>query len=193
MISEQAKGGKKAVFLDRDGTINVEKDYLYQPEDFEFIPGAPEAIRRLREAGFLVLVVSNQSGVARGYFSLDAVEHLHRHMQQLLVHQGTKVDGFYVCPHHPTEGQGDFRKDCDCRKGQPGLLLRAACEHGVDLERSFMVGDKRADLEAGRAAGCRALLVRTGYGEKELAKGVEALAEAVVKDLPEAVEYILNR
>jgi len=192
VIKASGRREKRAVFLDRDGTINVEKDYLFRPEEFEFIPGVPEAIRRLRERGFLVFVVTNQSGVARGYFTLEAVNHLHDHIQQQLRILGTEIDGFFICPHHPTEGQGAFRRDCECRKGQPGMLLQAAAEHSVDLGNSFMVGDKMADLEAGRAAGCHPLLVLTGYGEKELAKGARTLAESFFEDLPAAVEYILN-
>ena len=183
---------KKAVFLDRDGTINEEKDYLHRIEDFAFIPGAPEAIRRLKEAGFLVIVVTNQSGVARGYFSRDDVDLLHDHIQRELGKIGTAIDAFYFCPHHPEKGVGELKVDCDCRKGRPGMLLQAAAEHGIDLAASWMIGDKRADLEAGRAAGCRSLLVRTGYGEEELAKGAGALAETVVDDLPAAADYILG-
>jgi len=183
---------RRAVFLDRDGTINEEKDYLWRIEDFAFIPGAPEAIRRLREAGFLVVVVTNQSGVARGYFSQADVERLHEHIQRELAKIGTAVDAFYLCPHHPEKGQGELKIDCDCRKGRPGMLLQAATEHGIDLAASWMIGDKRADLEAGRAAGCRSLLVRTGYGEKELTRGAGALAEAVVDDLGSAADYILD-
>ena len=125
--SSTPSAGRRAVFLDRDGTINEEKDYLWRIEDFVFIPGAPEAIRRLREAGYLVIVVTNQSGVARGYFGMAEVEALHRHLQRELARFGTAVDAFYVCPHHPTEGQGEYRRDCDCRKGRPGLLLPSCC------------------------------------------------------------------
>ncbi|MEZ4485279.1 MAG: D-glycero-beta-D-manno-heptose 1,7-bisphosphate 7-phosphatase [Syntrophotaleaceae bacterium] len=165
-MSKAEAGGKPAVFLDRDGTINVEKNYLHRIEDFEFIPGVPDAIRQLNQAGYLVLVVTNQSGVARGYVSLAEVDALHRHMVQCLAEYGARIDGFYVCPHHPTAGQGALRRDCSCRKGQPGLLLQAADAHGVDLGRSYMIGDKAADMEAGLQAGCSPLLVLTGYGCK---------------------------
>lgn len=184
--------GKPAVFLDRDGTINEEKNYLHRIEDFTFIPGVPEAIRRLKEAGYKVIVVTNQSGVARGYFSRADVDRLHEHIQRELAKIETAVDAFYLCPHHPEKGQGEFKVDCDCRKGKPGMLLQAAAEHGIDLTASWMVGDKRADLEAGRAAGCRSLLVRSGYGAGELAKGAGELAEAVVDDLSAAADYILG-
>jgi D-glycero-D-manno-heptose 1,7-bisphosphate phosphatase len=156
---------RRAVFLDRDGTINVEKDYLHKIEDFAFIPGAPEAIKRLKDAGLLVIVVSNQSGIGRGYFDEQAVETLHEHIQAELAAYGTSVDAFYFCPHHPDEGVGEYKISCDCRKGSPGMLLQAAKEHDIDLSKSFMIGDKPADIEAGERAGCQSILVLTGYGE----------------------------
>ena len=181
---------EKAVFLDRDGTINEEKDYLFRPEEFAFIPGAPEAIARLKNAGFLVIVVTNQSGVARGYFGVDDVRRLHDHLQRLLAEAGTAIDGFYLCPHHPEHGVGEYKTECDCRKGRPGMLLQAAAEHNIDLRRSFMVGDKLADVEAGRAAGCRPILVLTGYGQSEVEK-LPAGEVPVVADLSAAADCIL--
>lgn len=183
---------RRAVFLDRDGTINVEKDYLHRIEDFEFIPGVPEAIRLLKEAGFLVVVVTNQAGVARGYYDEQAVAVLHAHIQGLLAAHGAGVDGFYFCPHHPTEGLGAYRIACDCRKGAPGMLLQAAREHGISLADSFMVGDKLADIEAGIAAGCRPVLVRTGYGaEDEPRVAAQFPGTKVCRDVASAVSYIL--
>lgn len=181
---------KKAVFLDRDGTINVEKDYLVRPEEFEFIPGVPEAIARLNHAGFLVIVVTNQSGVARGYFDVAAVHRLHAHLQRQLSAFGASIDSFYLCPHHPEQGVGEFKVDCDCRKGNPGMLLQAAVDHAIDLANSYMVGDKLADVEAGNRAGCRPILVLTGYGPDEAGKLTDAEVP-VVADLPAAVAYIL--
>ncbi|MBR5998551.1 MAG: D-glycero-beta-D-manno-heptose 1,7-bisphosphate 7-phosphatase [Deltaproteobacteria bacterium] len=173
-----------AVFLDRDGTINVERHYLIDPDDFEFFPGVPQAIRVLKEAGFAVVVVTNQSGVARGYFTLDDVEKLHRHVQSLLAEQGTAIDAFYVCPHAPDAG-------CLCRKGAPGLLVEAARDMNLDLEHSFMVGDKLSDVEAGRRSGCRPLLVRTGYGVRTAEELTPEDAVPVFADLPEAAAFIL--
>lgn len=184
--------GRRAVFLDRDGTINEEKNYLHRVEDFEFIPGAPEAIRCLKEAGFLVVVVTNQSGVGRGYYSMEDVDTLHRHIQAELARIGASIDGFYVCPHHPSEGVGDYRQDCDCRKGNPGMLLQAAAEHHVDLTRSFMVGDKVADVEAGERAGCTPLLVMTGYGEREAQKMLSNRVRRFAR-LAEAAEHICRQ
>lgn len=156
----------RAVFLDRDGTINVEKDYLYRVEDFEFIPGVPQAVRMLNEAGFLVVVVTNQSGVARGYYTEEDVDILHRHISAELAKTGSRVDAWYYCPHHPS-GRGSYSLPCHCRKPLPGMLREAARRHGIDLAASVMIGDKLADVEAGIAAGCRTILVRTGYGAAE--------------------------
>jgi D-glycero-D-manno-heptose 1,7-bisphosphate phosphatase len=181
----------RAVFLDRDGTINVEKKYLHKIEDFEFIPGAPEAIKKLKDAGFLVIVVSNQSGIGRGYFDEDAVELLHRHIQDELTCLGTSIDAFYFCPHHPEEGLGEYKVVCECRKGQPGMLLQAAREYDIDLQQSFMVGDKLADIEAGERAGCQSLLVLTGYGELVALKPEAALVEKC-SDLGSAARLILE-
>lgn len=157
---------KRAVFLDRDGTINIEKEYLYRKEDFEFIPGVPEAIRLLNKAGVLVVVVTNQSGVARGYYTEEDVENLHRHIARELKEAGAQVDAWLYCPHHPS-GRGSYALPCDCRKPLPGMLREAARRYDIDLENSVMIGDKLADVEAGQAAGCRTILVRTGYGANE--------------------------
>jgi D-glycero-D-manno-heptose 1,7-bisphosphate phosphatase len=179
---------KRAVFIDRDGTINVEKDYLYRAEEFEFIPGAPKAIRLLNEAGFLVVVVSNQSGVARGYYTEEDVHLLHRHVATQLDQAGSRIDAWFYCPHHPS-GRGSYALPCRCRKPQPGMLLDAASRFDIDLEASIMIGDKLVDIEAGRAAGCKSILVRTGYGrdeEQSLPVGIQvfddllAAAESVV-------------
>jgi D-glycero-D-manno-heptose 1,7-bisphosphate phosphatase len=166
---------RRAVFLDRDGTINHEKEYLYRIEEFEFVPGAPEAIRMLNEAGYVVVVVTNQSGVARGYYTEEDVETLHRFISQQLERFGAFVDAWLYCPHHPS-GKGSYSLPCSCRKPLPGMLLEAAHRFGIDLDQSVMIGDKAVDIDAGRAAGCRPILVRSGYGaaeESRIAEGVE--------------------
>lgn len=157
---------KRAVFIDRDGTLNIEKEYLYRAEDFEFIPGAPEAIRLLNQAGILVIIVTNQSGVARGYYTEEDVENLHRHIERELQMYGAHIDAWFYCPHHPS-GRGSYALPCNCRKPLPGMLYEAAERYNIDLGNSTMIGDKRADSEAGLAAGCRTILVRTGYGANE--------------------------
>jgi len=153
---------RPAIFLDRDGTLNVEKNYLIRVEDFEFIPGVSQALKRLQDAGFLLVVVTNQSGVARGYYTLAAVEALHGYLQARLGPHGVQISAFYVCPHY-VGGQAPYAMDCSCRKPKPGLLLQAAAELKLDLGRSFMIGDKLSDAQAGQAAGCRSLLVRSGH------------------------------
>ena len=180
---------KRAVFLDRDGTINIEKEYLYQIAEFEFIPGAGEAIRLLNQAGILVVVVTNQSGVARGYYTEDDVENLHRHVDRVLERSGAHVDAWLYCPHH-SAGRGSYALPCSCRKPLPGMLQKAAEIHDIDLDDSFMVGDKLADIEAGLAAGCRTILVRTGYGaDEEQYVGAQTI---VCDDLLSAVKYLLK-
>jgi D-glycero-D-manno-heptose 1,7-bisphosphate phosphatase len=179
---------KRAVFLDRDGTINIEKEYLYQAAEFEFIPGAAEAIRLLNQAGMLVVVVTNQSGVARGYYTEEDVENLHRHIDRELESCGAHVDAWLYCPHHPT-GRGSYGLPCNCRKPLPGMLQDAARRYGIDLEKSAIIGDKLADIEAGLAAGCRTILVRTGYGaEEEQYVGPQT---TVCDDLLSAVKFML--
>lgn len=155
---------RRAVFLDRDGTINEERDYLWRIEEFSFIDGAVEAIRLLKGAGYLVVVVTNQSGIGRGFYDENDLESLHGHMQAELEREGAGVDACYYCPHHPHHGVGSYAIECNCRKPLPGMLLQAAAELDIDLTASWMIGDKKADMDAGMAAGCRTILVRTGYG-----------------------------
>jgi D-glycero-D-manno-heptose 1,7-bisphosphate phosphatase len=150
---------RATVFLDRDGTITEEVGYLDNPDRLRLIPGAAEAIRLLNNAGILVIMVSNQAGVGRGYFSTATVEAIHRQLAKQLVKYRAYVDDIYYCPHHPNEG-------CGCRKPKAGMLLRAAQKHGIDMRRAFIVGDKVSDLDAGRQVGCRTVLVLTGYGEQ---------------------------
>jgi D-glycero-D-manno-heptose 1,7-bisphosphate phosphatase len=180
----------KAVFLDRDGTINVEVEYLSQVEDFQFIPGVPWALKCLKNAGFLLVVVTNQSGIGRGYYDEAALHTLHRHMHEDLAAYGASIDACYFCPHHPEHGTGQYRTECGCRKPLPGMLQQAALDLDIDLAASFMIGDKLADVEAGSAAGCTPMLVLTGYGSAEagrLPEGVEAYP-----DLLAAAEAILK-
>lgn len=158
---------KKAVFLDRDGTINEEREYLSRIEDFSLIKGAAEAISLLGNAGYLIVVVTNQSGIGRGYYSEEDLEIINHHMRSELEKWGAKVDASYFCPHHPSHGLGKYKAECDCRKPLPGMLLQAAADLGIDFASSWMVGDKKTDIDAGIAAGCRSILVKTGYGESE--------------------------
>ncbi|HKZ17772.1 MAG TPA: D-glycero-beta-D-manno-heptose 1,7-bisphosphate 7-phosphatase [Geobacteraceae bacterium] len=154
----------RAVFLDRDGTINVEKGYVHRIEDFELIPGVPEALTLLREKGYLLIVVTNQSGVARGYYPMEAVQRLHRHMDEELARFGAAVDAYFVCPHHPEGVVDEYKRVCECRKPMTGMLMDAARDYSINLASSYMIGDKPTDVEAGLKAGCRSLYVTTGHG-----------------------------
>ena len=157
---------RPAVFLDRDGTVNVEVHYLSQPEQLELLPTVAETISMLNTRGIAVVVVTNQAGIARGYFPEHRLATIHQQLQRLLNSQNAVVDGVYYCPHHPSAGLGDYGIDCGCRKPKPGMLIRAASELQIDLGRSLMVGDRESDLQAGADAGCQTALVRTGYGEE---------------------------
>lgn len=155
---------RPAIFLDRDGVVIEDNHYIGTPERVRLIPGAAEAIAAVNRAGWPVVIVTNQAGVAKGLFPLAAVESVHAHLEELLAGYRARVKAFYFCPHHPDGDVTEFTFACACRKPQPGMLHRAAAEHGLDLSRSWMVGDRVSDLEAGAAVGARTVLVRTGYG-----------------------------
>jgi len=176
-----------ALFLDRDGTLIVEKHYLHRPEEVEIYPEAAPALRRLSEAGFLLFIVTNQSGVGRGYFTMADVDRVHAHIEAELAAEDVTFDGFYVAPEAPDQPSRG-------RKPSPAFLHEAAEEFDVDLSRSYIVGDKLIDLETGWNAGCaRSLLVRTGYGRATEENQGDQLRDAVVvDDLPAACEWILQ-
>lgn len=166
---------RPAAFIDRDGVINEERNYVHQPAEFVILPGVAEGLRRLREAGHLLVVVTNQAGIGRGKYTETDFHALTAHMQDQLSLQGAQVDAVYFCPHHPSAGVGLYRTECDCRKPHPGMLMAARREWGIDLGRSLLVGDKLSDIQAGQAAGVgRCVLVRSGHalGAEELAAGV---------------------
>lgn len=179
---------RPALFLDRDGTLNEEVDYLHRPEDLALIPGAAEALAKVNAAGIPVVVVTNQSGIGRGYYGWPEFEAVMDRMAEHLAEAGARIDATYASPHHE-KGRGDYAvADHPERKPNPGMLQRAAEEHGLDLTRSWMVGDKALDVEAGRRAGCRTALVLTGYGKGEDPAG----ADLVCADLAAAVAHILG-
>lgn len=185
--THRAEHSARAVYLDRDGTINVEKNYLYRVEDWEWIPGAEEAIKQLNKAGFLVVVVSNQAGIARGLYSEQDVQVLHKYVTAELMSKGAKIDAYYFCPHHPEHG--NFR-NCRCRKPSPNMLLEAANALNIDRNNSYMVGDKVSDMIAAKAAGVNGILVQTGYGIHELPHLSQE--HQVVTDLAAAVSLIIQ-
>ena len=161
---------RRAAFLDRDGVLNEDHGYVYRSEDFHWLPGAVAALQRLQQAGFALVVVTNQSGIARGLYTPDDLDRLHEHMRADLKQHGVTLTGVYACPHLPESVMPQYRLACDCRKPQPGMLLRAAREHGLDLPASCLFGDKASDIEAG----CRA-----GVGRSWQVEGPGGLQRAV--------------
>ena len=188
--------GDPAVFIDRDGTLTEEMGYINHPRRLGLLPRSAEAIRRLNRSGLKAVMVTNQSGVARGYFSEEVLQAVNEALVCQLNAEGAHLDGLYVCLHHPTVGEPPYRAVCDCRKPEPGLLTRAAADLGLDLSRSWMVGDKISDILAGRRAGVGSILVLTGYGlgEWEYRRSRwPILPDHVAEDLLEAVEWIQGR
>jgi D-glycero-D-manno-heptose 1,7-bisphosphate phosphatase len=180
---------RPAVFLDRDGTVTEEVGYLNHISRYRLLPGVGAAIRRLNEAHLATVVVTNQSGVGRGYFPEEVVREVHERMIVDLRAEGARLDGVYYCPHVSADR-------CDCRKPNTGMLRDAANGLGLDLKKSFVVGDRHGDIELGHRAGARSVLVRTGYGEGELAwhvKNWPAQPDFVAVDLADAVEWVLRQ
>jgi len=170
----------KAVFLDRDGTIIKDEGYLRDPDSVCFLQGAIEALKDLMTAGYMLVLVSNQSGVGRGYFSEDSVMKVHERIKEILAREGVVLDGIYYCPHAPEEA-------CECRKPSPGMILRAAKELKIDLSKSVMIGDKQSDLDAGSAAGCGCSLILKNDCVRS-----EEHGRLVFGSLSEAVRFILS-
>jgi len=181
----------RAVFLDRDGTIIQDKGYMHKVEDLEFISGAVDALKKLSDSGFKLIVLSNQSGLARGVFTDVEYERFHQHFISYLAENGVKIDGVYMCPHHPLGSREDISKDCMCRKPRPGMIISALKEHNIDLEKSFVVGDKTGDILLGNNIGIRAVLVKTGKGGSD--GEFEAKAACTVTSIIEAADWILSR
>lgn len=182
-----------AVFLDRDGTIIKEAEYLSDPSGVELLPGASAGIQALRAAGFRAVVTSNQSGVARGYFDEQAVQRVNQRVQVLLEQAGAGLDGVYYCPHYAQGVTEPYNRDCECRKPAPGMLLAAAQDLDLDLSQSWVVGDKAADIAFGARQGLRTVLVMTGYGRETQARGFAGQEQPhrVCADLDEAARFIL--
>ena len=181
----------RAVFLDRDGTLIEEVGYLDRIDRVRLFPYSVDAVRLLNRGGFVVIVVTNQAGIARGFFDEAFVDATHRSLADTLAAGGARVDGFYFCPHHPDGTVAPYRQACECRKPQPGLLRRAAADHQLDLARSFVVGDRPHDITAGTAVGATGVLVRTGYGDR-LERSDDGAA-AVMDNLMGAVSWILRQ
>ena len=191
------KGQKKnrVVFLDRDGTICEEVGYLDAVEQMKLIPRSGEAVRLLNQRGFKVVVITNQAGVARGYFPESILQGLHEEMTRQLSEEGARLDGIYYCPHHPTEGVGPYRRECDCRKPATGLLERAATDLDLDLSTAYMMGDHLSDVECGQRIGAGTVLLLTGHGRETLAKRERWACPPshIAADLYEAVQWLIRR
>ena len=174
----------RAVFLDRDGTIMEDATYVGKVEHVVLIPHAPQALKRLQDAGYKLFIITNQSGVGRGYFTREAVESIHAHLKEHFGRAGVRFDRYYVCPHHPED-------NCECRKPKPKFLLDAAREYGLDLSGCFMIGDRASDVQAGLNAGVRTVLVLTGAGRETLTNQ-EVKPDHVANDIAEAAAWILR-
>lgn len=180
----RAAAGRRVVLLDRDGTLNVERHYLSEPDGVELLPGVVEGLQRLRDFDLRLAVVTNQSAIARGYIDESRLEAIHARLQDLLAQGGVWLDGIYVCPHRPEEG-------CQCRKPEPGLVQQAAVELRFDPHEAFVIGDKACDIDLGRRVGATTLLVTTGYGREALANP-DARPDFVVDSLLEAAAVIVH-
>ena len=190
LIRMKGKRMNKAIFLDRDGTLNIDYGYVHEIDNFKFIDGAIDALRELKKLGYMLVLVTNQSGIARGYFSEDQFLQLTEWMDWSLAEQDVDLDGIYYCPHHP-EGKGEYKEDCDCRKPKSGMLLQAIKELKIDPTQSIMVGDKVEDLKAGIGAKVKTnVLVRTG---KLVTEDGEKVADYVldsIVDLPRMLKRL---
>jgi D-glycero-D-manno-heptose 1,7-bisphosphate phosphatase len=188
--------GRPAIFMDRDGTLSHEVGYVNHVSRFRLYPWAVEAVRLANRSGFLAIVVTNQAGVARGYFPESVIHEVHASLEASMSGGGARLDGIYVCTHHPSVGDPPYRRDCDCRKPKPGLLRRAEADLGIDLARSFVVGDRLGDLELAWAVGATGVLVKSGYGLGELiyhAPMWSRQPDLVADHLLEAVERLVAR
>jgi UDP-N-acetylmuramoyl-tripeptide--D-alanyl-D-alanine ligase len=170
----------KAVFLDRDGVINKEVNYLSDPRDFKFIKGSIEALKILTQKNYMLIVITNQAGIARGYFSEEILKIIHNKMIKILKKNSVELTDIYYCPHHP-----EFTGPCDCRKPKPGMILKAKLDYNINLSESYIVGDTLIDIETGEVAGCKTVLVLTGYGTEEKEKISNIIPDMIFKNLKE--------
>ena len=175
--------------MDRDGTVTEEMGYLKEPKKLRLIPRSAEAIRLLNERRILSIVVSNQSGVARGYFTEKTVKETHKRLKELLAEKGAYLNGVYYCPHHPEFGLSKYRKNCNCRKPKPGMLLKAARRFNLDLKKCYIIGDKVDDIKLARNVEASGILVLTGYGQRSKE---EIKPDYTAQNLYQAVKWILK-
>jgi D-glycero-D-manno-heptose 1,7-bisphosphate phosphatase len=187
---------RPAVFIDRDGTINEQMGYINHLKRFVILPGVPEAIRLLNEQGLLAVIVSNQSGVARGYFPVRVVHEVHAFLEEALRGKGALLDGIFFCPHHPRGIVPEYARACDCRKPATGLIHQACEALDIDMSGSYMIGDRHLDIELAHRCGIRGILVETGYGLGEvdhILPGKALKPAHIARDLLAAVKWILGK
>jgi len=183
---------KRAIFLDRDGVLNVEKTFVLSPSEMELYPGVGQAVRKINQSAFLAIVVTNQSAVARNYITEEDLVAIHQELRRQLEEHGAYLDGLYYCPHreelNKTPRNPGYIVDCECRKPKPGMLVQAARDYHIDLAGSYLIGDSVRDIEAGKKAGCTTIGLRTGHG----LKGLEDPPDHIFDHLKKAVDFILE-
>jgi len=186
-----------AVFFDRDGTLIEEVGYIDTPDKIKLIPAADRAVRLLKEIGYKIIIVSNQSGVARGYFDESTVQSINQQVVDLFAAKEAIIDAIYYCPHHPRAADENYGRKCECRKPKPGMFLKAASEHNIDLSKSIMIGDKFSDVQAGKNLKMFSIMVLTGFGKGEWEKmkkeGIEQVPDLVTENVYEAALYIKDK
>ncbi|MBI1806710.1 MAG: D-glycero-beta-D-manno-heptose 1,7-bisphosphate 7-phosphatase [Ignavibacteria bacterium] len=182
------------IFLDRDGTINEEVDFLRSPDNLRLIPTSADAIREANRLGWKVFVITNQSGIARGVLTEDLLKEIHQSLVAALERQHARIDAIYYCPHHPENGNAPYRRECDCRKPNTGMLAKAVKEFEIDLNQSFVIGDRMIDVQTGNNCGATSILVLTGYGKEELKLCRENNVHIgfVAENLYDAIQHVKN-
>lgn len=186
---------KPAVFIDRDGTVNEQMGYVNHPSRFVILPGVAEALRMLNDEGYLAIIVSNQSGVARGYFPIELLYNIHSLMEETLLKEGAKVDGIYFCPHYPKGSVPEYSFECDCRKPKTGLIDQACKDFDIDMPRSFMIGDHYTDMELADRLNVKGILVKTGYGSGVVEYNLPSVKSKpcfIAEDLLDAIKWIIK-
>ncbi len=183
---------KIGIFLDRDGTINEELEFISSPDEVILIHGSAAAIKEANKLGLKVFVITNQSGIARGFIKEDELAAVHNTLVELLNNEGAHLDAIYFCPHHPEYGEPPYRVECDCRKPNIGMLKQAEAEFGIDLKHSFVIGDRIADVKAAQSVGAKSILVLTGYGKNQIdeIQSQNIYVDYIAKNLYDAMQFV---
>lgn len=183
----------KAIFLDRDGTLIKEKNYLKEISELELESDTIQSLQLLQNQGFLLIIITNQSGIGQSILTVNQFLTTQNHLIQLLAKKGIKITDFYYCPHHPKKAKGEFKKECDCRKPKPGMILKAISEHNIDPTHSYMIGDKWDDVSAGKNANLKSILVKTGYGKESSKNPLSSITpDYIAENLLDATQFILK-